>query len=327
MYLKTQFPEFVSDFKMSPDHIIYTCGSCFAEELSKKLNIAKFNNLAHPFGIVFNPLSISRQFKFIFDKYTFCIEDLVYHNGLYHSPDHHGVYSNPDPDIALQEINERLIQAHQLLPEISTLILTLGSAHHFISVETKQTVANCHKLPAWNFIKRRASLHEIIQVLDDLFAKLLERNPRLKIILSVSPVRYLKDGFGENNLSKASLLLAANALCEKYKPVIYFPAYEIFMDDLRDYRYVTEDLVHPNKAAVDYIWSYFETAFFDEPSQNRMKNFSHFYKLLDHRILHPLSEDHKAFIKNLMEETERLQVLYPDIDLEKEKDKIKQLRS
>jgi hypothetical protein len=323
MYSKTQFPEFESDYKINPERSIYTCGSCFADELNKKLKLAKFDICQHPFGIVFNPVSISRQFTLILENYTFRFEDLVYHNGLYHSMDHHGMFSHPDPDVVLNTINADLQKANRIIPQLSSLIITLGSAHHYVFSRTQQTVANCHKLPQDQFFKKRASAEEIIIHLEELITKLRAVNPKLHLVFSVSPVRYLKDGFIENAVSKASLMVAIDFLCTKYDQLNYFPAYEIFMDDLRDYRYVADDLVHPNTIAIDYIWKYFENAFFDERTRKRVHDLVRLNKMLQHCMLHPHSEEYKKFILNLTEELDRLEGLYPGLDWKTEKDKIK----
>ncbi len=324
MYLKTTFPKLESELKINPEHLIYTCGSCFAQELYERLLNNKFQLIQHPFGIVFNPLSIARQFGQVISNYQFQQSELVLHNGLYNSFDHHGSFSNHEPEKMIQSINTQIESAHQSLKKISFLILTLGSAQYYQYLENQNIVANCHKIPQIQFNKQRAEPNEIVNALEKIFHSFHQINPNLKIILSISPVRYLKDGFIENTRSKASLLLAADYLCKKFTFVHYFPAYEIFMDDLRDYRYVKDDLVHPNKAAVDYIWSYFEEAYLSEASKKLILELGQFYKLLDHRVLSSHSSDYQSYLIRLKNELNGLEKNYKHIDFSVEKERLKQ---
>ena len=171
--------------------MIYTCGSCFAQEFYDRLSVRKFKVIQHPFGIVFNPLSIVLQFAQLFSNYKFQASDLVFHNGLYHSMDHHGSYSNHDPLELIQSLNEQNESAYQSLKQMSFLVLTLGSAHYYQWNENQKTVANCHKIPTSQFTKKRAEVNEIAIALEETFRMLKQINSNLKIILSISPVRYL----------------------------------------------------------------------------------------------------------------------------------------
>lgn len=325
MYSKTSFPKFESDFKINPAHLIYTCGSCFAQEFYERLSARKFQVIPHPFGIVFNPLSIAQQFDAVISNQHYQQRDLVFHNGLYHSMDHHGSYSNHDPEKMIEKINTQIESAHQSLKKLSFLILTLGSAHYYVYHANQKTVANCHKIPQTQFTKKRAGTNEIINALERTLNSFQQMNPNLKIILSVSPVRYLKDGFTENARSKSSLVLAAEHLCNTFSFVHYFPAYEIFMDDLRDYRYVKEDLVHPNKAAIDYIWSYFEQAYLSEESKKLISEIDQFNSLLNHRVLSTNSSDYQSYLTRLKNELNGLEEHYKHIDFAPEKERLKQL--
>lgn len=327
MYSKTTFQKLEGNFKIEPENAIYTCGSCFALEFYERLSSKKFNVISHPFGIVFNPISIAQQFAHLMSNYQFKVSDLVYHNGLYHSMDHHGSYSNYEPELVIDSINKQAEIAYQSLKQSSCMVITLGSAHQYKMIENHKTVANCHKFPSSQFTKSRIELNEIIQVMEQTFIKLNNINTQLKIIISVSPVRYLKDGFIENARSKASLLLAAEYLCVKYPFVNYFPAYEIFMDDLRDYRYVKDDLVHPNKMAVDYIWSYFEEAYLSEKSKKLIHDLNQFYQMLNHRILNAHSLEFESYISKLQNDLNVLEKTYKYIDFTIERNKINAINS
>ncbi len=324
MYSKTIFQKFDSDLKINPEQLIYTCGSCFAQELYERLSNNKFKLIQHPFGIVFNPLCIARQFGHVISNYQFQQSDLVFHNGLYHSMDHHGSFSSHDPEKMIQSINTQIESAHQSLKRISFLILTLGSAHSYQYLENQKIVANCHKIPQTQFSKQRAEPNEIVSALERIFNSFHLINPNLKIILSISPVRYLKDGFIENARSKASLLLATDYLCKKFSFVQYFPAYEIFMDDLRDYRYVKDDLVHPNKAAIDYIWSYFEQAYLSAESKKLISELDQFNALLNHKVLNVHSSDYQSYLTRLKNELNGLEENYKHIDFSVEKERLNQ---
>jgi hypothetical protein len=324
MYSKTTFPKFESDLRINPDDIIYTCGSCFAQELHERLLKYKFHIVQHPFGIVFNPISIAQQLNYVISNHHFQKSDLIFHNGLYHSLDHHGSYSNHDPDHMIELINAQVESAHYALKKISILILTLGSAQYYQYLEKQKIVANCHKIPQTLFEKKRAESNEIVGTLAQTFDSLHQVNPDLNIILSISPVRYLKDGFIENARSKAILVLTADQLCKKFSYAHYFPAYEIFMDDLRDYRYVKDDLVHPNKSAVDYIWSYFEYAYLSDSSKKLISDIERFQALLNHRILNKNSTDYESYLSKLKHELHGLEEYYKHIDFSEEKKRLKQ---
>jgi len=329
MYLKTTFPLFESNIKIKPGDLIYTCGSCFAQEFYDKLSVRKFQLIQHPFGIVFNPLSIARQFSHVFTNHSFVKDDLKLHNGLYHSFDHHGSYSHHDADIAIQNINEQNRIASNSLKNINYLVLTLGSAHFFTLIENEKVIANCHKFPQSHFTRKRADTEQITGALEQTFHALHKLNPGLQIILSISPVRYLKDGFTENSKSKAALLLATDYLTNKFSFASYFPAYEIFMDDLRDYRYVKDDLVHPNKAAIDYIWTYFEHAYLSEESKQLIADLNKYYQLSDHRVLNSQSDEYKNYISMLQKVLNELESNYKQIDFTQERNTLakKDLRS
>lgn len=327
MYAKTTFPKIETAIKINPQDGLYTCGSCFANEFYERLSVRRFNVLPHPFGIVFNPISIAQQFEFILSGYSFQQSDLAFHNGLYLSLNHHGSFSGSNPDQVLQHMNNQIHLAHQNLNKLDTLILTLGSAHYYEYTATQKIVANCHKLPQNQFKKKRASTEEITERLSSTFQKLHEFNPKLKIILTISPVRYLRDGFSENSISKASLIIAADQLKAMFSFVHYFPAYEIFMDDLRDYRYVKEDLVHPNKAAIDYIWSYFYDSFFSEESKKLISQLNRFYQLAEHKVMNPFSTEFQSYLENLKSKLNLLQHGFPNIDFTNEEKVYLKLKS
>jgi hypothetical protein len=323
MYSKTTFPKFEAPFKLNPSDLFYTCGSCFASEFYKRLTEKKFRVFPHPFGIAFNPLSIAGQFNKILNNYQYSITDLIFYNETFHSLEHHGSFSHEQADIAIQNIQEQLEASQKLISKLNCLVLTLGSAHYYVWNENQSVVANCHKIPATKFTRKLASTSQITEALQEQISKLITLNPELKIILSVSPVRYLRDGFIENTLSKSRLLLSAEELSANHSQVYYFPAYEIFMDDLRDYRYVKDDLVHPNEMAVDYIWNYFSEAFFSEASRIFISKMNQWLQLYNHRSLNTGSETNKIHLNKLIENSELLLKEYPHLNFKLEQQLIR----
>lgn len=296
---RTLYPGFRGKHSFSTATRFYTAGSCFADELSRRLLQYKLHTTTHPFGITFNPLSLARQFQLLFSETPCLPGDLVFQDGLYHSLDHHGSCSGPDKIQVLENILLGIQQANQEIGQAQCLVITLGTAHVYTYLPSDQVVANCHKILPSQFAKKRASISEILNALQAVFEKLLTVNPLLKIVLSVSPVRYLRDGFEENNRSKASLLLVCDELCKWNSNIEYFPSYEIFMDDLRDYRYAKDDMVHPTQRAIDYIWSYFKDAYFDERVRTYFQRMDAYLALKNHRVLHPQSETHLHFLQIL----------------------------
>lgn len=309
----TVYPEIAAGIKLNFRDRVYTCGSCFAIELSNNMVQLYMPVFNHPFGIVFNPLSIALQIKRIADQQKYTIEDLWKHNGLFHSPDHHGKYSKSQAGLVLDEINPGLETAHAQLRASQVILITLGSAHYYRHKATAKVVANCHKIPQNEFEKSCATIAEIVNSMQDCIDQIKKLNQDIHFIFSVSPVRYLKDGFHENALSKSKLLIAVDELCKSNRNAEYFPAFELFMDELREYRFTKADLVHPNQIAIDYIFSRFSTAYYDEESQEFISRMSKYNAMKNHKILHEDSEQYFTFQQQLLEETKKLKSSYPEL--------------
>jgi hypothetical protein len=288
-------------------------GSCFASHIGSRLERLKFNLLMQPSGIVFNPASIHQSIQQLLEKYTFSEHDLFEHQGLWHSYWHHSVFSGIDKQQVLNNIQQEAAVAQAFLAKTNRLILTFGTAYAYHHLAQDIIVANCHKLPANVFLKKRLAIEEIIHLYISLFQILKNRNPDIKIILSVSPIRHTKDGIVENQRSKAILLLATEALCQHFDFVHYFPAYEYLMDDLRDYRFYSDDLVHPSDMAIEYIWQQFQTAFFDTATQTFNQQIEKIKKALAHRPLHPQSAAYQAFQQKQLTAIADLKVKYPNM--------------
>jgi hypothetical protein len=272
-------------------------GSCFSESIGNKLIEAQIPTLVNPFGIAYNPKSIASSIQRIIDKGNLDEAELIEHKGLFHSMEHHGVFSNENSSIALSTINESLIKAQAFLQEKPTVVITLGTAHVYTYEKTQQIVSNCHKIPNSEFLKRLLSVGEVDTALNQI------RNliPACKVVYTLSPVRHLKDGLVENNRSKAILLQAIHKQVEEDHNTHYFPAYEIMIDELRDYRFYNEDMVHPSPLAIEYIWRAFISAFYNENSRRYIDEAEALSKAKSHRSLYPGSKEDIKFKIELKE--------------------------
>lgn len=290
-------------------------GSCFTENLGIYFQNHCFNAVINPFGILYNPISVANALTQIQRNYTYTLRDLQHVNGLYFSYDHHGRFSDPNPDVVLANINESIKQTHEMLPNADWLFITLGSAYVFEKIDTETIVANCHKMPGSLFQRRLLSLSEIIFPLSDSIASLLEQNPNLNIVFTISPIRHWRDGAVNNQRSKALLNVAVHQLVQKFENVSYFPAYEILMDDLRDYRFYDNDMLHPSSVAVDYIRQKFIDTFIDDPTKVILNDIHKLVNARNHKLDYPLSKASVGFVKNQINIVNVLKnnSLYPDL--------------
>jgi hypothetical protein len=292
-------------------------GSCFTEQIGKKLSIHKFSVLDNPNGILFNPTSISKSIASYMDNKQYSESDLFYQNECWNSWEHHSRFSHPDKKMCLEGINESQSIAHDFFKKADWLLITLGSAFVY-ELENKNVVANCHKVPTDKFKKQLLPIEDVFAGLQTMIEKTLAFNPALNIIFTISPVRHLRDGFVENNRSKATLIQAVHRLTEKNNNCFYFPAYELIIDDLRDYRFFAEDMVHPNYAATNYVWEKFIATCIDEPSQLLMKEIAVIVAAKNHKPFNPTSEQHKKFMQTNLEKVNKWQQQFPYLNLEEE---------
>ena len=280
---------------------ILCIGSCFTQNIGQRLIDYKFSTLLNPFGILYNPLSIKNSLNLLLTDKKYTEEDLFFHQDLWHSFDHHGVFSNPNQSSILSDINTQLKAAQLFLKNTKILILTFGTSNVFIKKSTGNIVANCHKVPNTGFDKRRLSIARIIVELTPILEKLKAVNPDLAIIFTISPVRHLKDGLLENQRSKSTLLLAMEALTQQLPFTHYFPAYELVMDDLRDYRFFEKDMTHPNELAIEYIWKAFQATYFLDSTMDIFKQIKKIVQASLHRPFHPQTNTHQRFVKKQLE--------------------------
>ncbi len=296
---KVEIP--VTNQKISYQDSIMTLGSCFAENIGTKLSNVYFDTDINPFGVVYNPVSIKNSLELLLQNKPFSPDDLFEYRSLWNSFSHSTQFSNPDQKVCLETINSQLQSSAEFLKKTDTLIITFGTAWVFEDVNSGSVVSNCHKLPANKFQRKRLSVEEIISDYSKLISQLTVQFPNIKMIFSVSPIRHWKDGPHENNLSKSTLLLAIEELQKEFSNVHYFPAYEIQMDELRDYRFYAADMLHPSEVAVDYIWERFSETYFTEQTLQIKSQVEQFNADLSHRPLHPESAEFKNFQTKLEE--------------------------
>ncbi len=310
----------VSSFQIEHQSGVLCMGSCFAEHIAKRLKSYKFRTFLNPFGIVYNPMSITRGFDFLLEnEKIFDENDLFQHLDGWHSFQHHGSFSHPEKEVALNQINSRLNEARLFFKNAQYLILTLGTANVFVHKKSGEVVTNCHKVPQQEFIKKELSVEEMVILMSDVLQKINNAFPNLKIITTVSPVRHIRDGLVENQVSKSKLLLTLHQVSKQYAHVSYFPSYEIMMDDLRDYRFYKKDMIHPNELAVDYIWGFFSKTFFPEKTIALNARVEKINMAVAHRPFHPQSAAHLEFKKKQLEKVEQLGKEFPFLNFEEER--------
>jgi hypothetical protein len=317
MEFRLEFTPRPFEQKISLHDRILLAGSCFTEQIGSKLALHKFNVLENPNGILFNPLSLSRSITGYITNKHYTVDDLFLSNEIWGSWDHHTRFSSVDQDRVLDKINASQQQAHEFLRQADWLMLTLGSAFAY-ELSNGEIVANCHKVPADKFNKRLLPVPEIMAAMDELIHRLRQFNPSLQVIFTISPVRHLRDGFVENNRSKANLIQSVHQLVEKFDRLYYFPAYELIIDDLRDYRFYAEDMVHPNYAATNYVWEKFVDCCIDTSTQGLMKELYGIQAAKSHKPFNPSSRAHLQFLEKNLANCKRLQADHPYLDLSKE---------
>ena len=297
-------------------------GSCFAEHIGARLSEMKWRTVVNPFGVLYNPLSIAEAMGRLISARPYTEEELtLYPHGGWSTWMHHSRYAHPDKETALQLINGSLAIGSQMLAQADMLIVTLGTAWVYRQKETNQVVGNCHKVPERTFTRQRLTVEETVEAMAAMLAQLWEVNPSLRMIITVSPVRHLKDTLHGNQLSKATLLLAVDELCRRFPDrVHYFPAYEIVMDELRDYRFYADDMAHPSPQAVEYVWERFVEHMTHREAQDFMTQWTKVARALAHRPFRPEGEEYKEFVRQNMLRIMELKEKFPYLEVQNEID-------
>jgi lysophospholipase L1-like esterase len=292
---------------------ILLIGSCFSENIGEKLNYFKFQTKQNPLGILFHPRAIENLITNVINEKTYTEDDLVFQNERWHSFDAHSSLSSSDKNELLENLNLAITSTSNQLRSASHIIITLGTSWIYRHIESDAIVANCHKIPQKKFLKEILTIDEITESLEGIVALLKSINKDVDILFTVSPVRHLKDGFIENTRSKSHLISAVHSVVDIRKNTHYFPSYEIMMDELRDYRFYTEDMIHPNTTAINYIWEKFIYTWFSEDSLNFMKEIDVIQKGILHRPFNENSKEHQQFLKNLESKKDTITKKFPNI--------------
>ena len=293
-------------------------GSCFSEHIGNLLSTHKFLCDVNPFGVLYNPSSISKALLRLCDPQPYQPDDLFFANGLWNSWMHHSSFSAPEIPLCLQQINDRLSQAVRSIRNARFIFITFGSAWVYRLRDTHECVANCHKQPDRLFDRSLLSVSEIVSDFQKMIEVVRGFNPSVHFILTVSPIRHIKDGLHGNQISKSTLLLAIEELCQRVDGITYFPAYEIMMDELRDYRFYADDMLHPSSLAIQYIWECFSAVFFDSGTKAFLREWQEVGKRLQHKPFNPQSDTYRRFLYDTIQILNKLQEEHPNLNFQKE---------
>lgn len=316
---KVAIPE--ANFNISYSDTIFQFGSCFADNIGNLLKHHKFNTHVNPFGVLYNPASIAQAINLLQNKAKFTESDLDFYNEKWFSFKHHSSFSDTNKQNCLNTINAHFSVAKTHIKHANTLMITFGTAwvYHKLNDEL---VANCHKIPAKEFKRKWLSPAEIEEMICDTILQLRKHKPSLNIIVTVSPIRHWKDGAIENMRSKSSLILAIKAIQKKLPNIYYFPSYEIFMDELRDYRFYASDMLHPSDLAIEYNWQIFKNTFFSTETQLLYKQVEKLLKSFAHRTFDTSTKQYQSFKNKLLLKTAQLEKEHPYLCFEKEKNNL-----
>jgi GSCFA family len=287
---------------------IFSLGSCFAENIAEKFSYFKFQSSVNPFGIIFNPVSIEKMVQRVVNEEPFTEEDIFFYNERWHCYEVHSDLSDIDKETFLGKLNGVLQLTNNQIVQSTHIIITYGTSWVYRLKSSNEIVANCHKVPQNQFDKEILSVEVIQKSIQNTINLIQEVNPNCNFIFTVSPVRHIKDGFVENQRSKAHLITAIHSSNFQLPTSNYFPSYEIMMDELRDYRFYAEDMLHPSQTAIDYIWIQFFENYISEKEFATMQQVCDIQKALHHKPFKPLSESHQKFLANLKEKIAKLQV-------------------
>ena len=288
-------------------------GSCFSENIGNKLKYYKFSSVQNPFGILFHPKAIESLLENAINAEEFTEEDIFNSNEGWHSFAAHSQLSSTSQEKTLQKLNQAIKITQKQLVKSTHIIITLGTSWVYRHIASDTVVANCHKIPQKEFLKELLSIEDIAESLESMIALVRDVNPNIQFIFTVSPVRHLKDGFIENQRSKAHLISAIHQVISPRKRIFYFPSYEIMMDELRDYRFYAGDMIHPNQTAIHYIWEQFLGSWISEFAIETMSLVDSIQKRLQHRAFNPNSSKHQKFLEKISLDIQTIQKEFPNI--------------
>ena len=311
MQFRTQISISKSNYLIDYNSKILSLGSCFAVNMAEKLDYFKFQNSCNPFGILFHPLAIEKLINFAVSKKQFTENDIFFYKERWHCFDVHSDLSNSSKEELLESLNTIITSTNQQITESTHIIITYGTSWVYRNIESDSIVANCHKVLQKQFEKELLTIEEIEKSIANTIKLIHNVNPNCTIIFTVSPVRHIKDGFVENQWSKANIISALHGTFDfRLSTINYFPSYEIMMDELRDYRFYAEDMLHPNQVAIDYIWKRFKETTISETSFAVMDEVESIQKSLSHKPFNPKSESHLKFESKVREKITKLKNQY-----------------
>ncbi|WP_333663190.1 GSCFA domain-containing protein [Chishuiella changwenlii] len=307
MQFRTTFQISPSDEKINHQQKILTIGSCFSDEIGNRLLYSKFNGLINPFGTIFNAISIQNLIRRSISEEYYKETDVHQNGEQFFCFDVHSSFNALSKEKVVEHLNSTIKEVHHFIHSCDVIMITLGTSWVYNLSSENKIVANCHKVEAKQFDKTLLSTEDNYNALSLIVEDLIQLNSTIKIITTVSPVRHIKDGMTENNVSKARLIDALYQLNSNYKQVDYFPSYELVLDDLRDYRFFKEDMIHPTEQAVDYIWEKFGETFFNSSTQTIIQKINKIQSALHHRPFNETSESHQKFLKKIIAMIEELE--------------------
>lgn len=313
---KVELP--IGEYEIRHEFPIMSWGSCFADNISRKLIENKFSCDANPFGVLYNPLSVAQSLRTLLDESYYTEDDLQHTNGQWFSLMHHSSFSSSNKDECLNRINERIRSGAIHLRSARFAIITWGTARVYAWNADGTIVGNCHKLPERLFSRRLLDVDEIVETYLSLMTDIRICNPDIHFLFTVSPIRHAKDGFHGNQLNKATLLIALYKLCEKLSFCHYFPSYEIMMDELRDYRFYADDMLHPSPLAIEYIWQCFCKSYFKQDTLQIMRQWDDIRKGIEHRPFDAESEAYRCFLSQILLKIKKLKENFPYLDVQNE---------
>jgi hypothetical protein len=309
--LQTQLPLEIQSPLIDYSSKLVLLGSCFAENIAEKFSYYKFQNEVNPLGVLFHPIAILDLLTRAHENNPYSEKDIFFSNGCWQSFQSHSRLNSISQIEILDHLNKALKSTQDQLKNASHVILTFGTAWVYEHIQSKTIVANCHKQPQKEFEKSILSIDQLQDTFNSIISILKSFNPKVTVVFSISPVRHLKDGFVENNLSKAHLITALHSVINTTENTHYFPSYELLMDELRDYRFYKQDMVHPNQIAIDYVWEKFQPIWIDADVNPIIQEVNQLQKGFAHKPFNPLAEEHAIFLSSLAKKAKAMESRFP----------------
>jgi hypothetical protein len=326
MELRTTFSIEPSDDKITYNDQVMFIGSCFASSIGSQMEMGHIRVMINPAGAVFNPVSVCNTLDTITNEKQFLLEDLHFYDGTWLSFYHYTDFSSDDPSTVLEKINRKSKEAFDFLKQTRFLFVTLGTSRVYKLKKSDLIVSNCHKIPSEQFVSKMLTVDEIVTLWIRQLDKLHMLFPQLHVVFTISPVRHWKDGAHGNQVSKSVLFVAVEELLKHNISPRYFPAYELVMDDLRDYRFYKDDMLHPSTSAVNYIWEAFAGCYLDSNTISTWKEVVKITKAFNHRINTNSESKRVYFAERVLKQISDIKVKVPNIDLSREEDYFLKMR-